>query len=206
MTTPPVFPQLAGQGWSVHKRPTFSTRVASHVSGREVRSPLYAGTLYAFEVTFDALASNGQTSGALQALGPTSLQALLGFYLQCQGQLGTFLYVDPTDCVAIGQPFATGDGVATSFPLQRTIGSFTEPVSYATQIDAVYVNGVVAAGCTLVAPNAVGFPTAPAAGAILSADFGYAFLCRFTDDQQDFENVMLGLWALTSLKFRSIRP
>ena len=78
MTTPPLFPQLAGQGWSVHKRPSFSTRVASHVSGREVRSSLYAGTLYEFELTFDALASNGLTTGAAAALGATSLQTLLG--------------------------------------------------------------------------------------------------------------------------------
>ena len=41
MTTPPSFPSLAGQGWSVHKKPIFSTIVASHVSGREVRDALY---------------------------------------------------------------------------------------------------------------------------------------------------------------------
>jgi hypothetical protein len=206
VTTPPLFPQLAGQGWSVHKRPTFSTRVASHVSGREVRASLYAGTLYEFELTFDALASNGLATGAAASLGPTSLQTLLGFYLQCQGQLGTFLYVDPTDNGAHGQVFGTGDGATTSFTLQRTLGGFTEPVSYATQLTAAYVNGIVQAGCALVAPNVVTFPIAPAIGATLSADFTYAFLCRFLDDQQDFENVMSGLWTLESLKFRSIRP
>jgi hypothetical protein len=203
VTTPPLFPQLAGQGWSVHKRPSFSTRVASHVSGREVRASLYAGTLYEFELTFDALASNGF---ATTALGSTSLQTLLGFFLQCQGQFGTFLYSDPTDSTAQGQVFATGDGVATRFTMQRTLGGFTEPVSYVTQLNAVYANGVVQAGCGLIAPNIVSFPIAPAAGAALSADFSYAFLCRFLDDQQDFENVMNGLWTLSALKFRSIRP
>ena len=205
MTTPPLFPQLAGQGWSVHKRPTFSTRVASHVSGREVRSSLYAGTLYEFEVTFDGLASNGLATGAAAALGATSLQTLLGFYLQCQGQFGTFLYSDPTDNAAHGQVFGAGDGTTKTFVLQRTLGGFTEPVSYAIQLIAVYVNGIVQAGCALVAPNIVTFTTAPAAGATLSADFTYAFLCRFLDDQQDFENIMSGLWQLQSLKFRSVR-
>ncbi len=205
MTTPPVFPQLAGQGWSVHKRPTFATRVASHVSGREVRVPLYAGTLYEFEVTFDALASTAQAGGA-SALEPSSLQTLLGFYLQCQGQLGTFLYVDPTDNVARGQSFAVGDGATSAFPLQRTLGAFTEPVSTVTQLDAAYSNGVAAPGCGLSGPNLLVFPAPPPAGATLSADFSYAFLCRFLDDQQDFENVASGLWTLSSLKFRSIRP
>ena len=199
----PNFPTLAGQGWSVHKRPTFSTRVASHVSGREVRGALYAATLYEFELTFDALASTPTT--ALSGLGPTSMQALLGFYLQCQGQLATFLYVDPTDSLAIGQVIATGDGTTASFTLVRTLGAFTEPVSYVTQVHAVYVNGAAQSGYSLAAPNVVAFAAAPSAGAIVSADFTYAFLCRFLDDQQDFENVMNGLWSVGSLKFRSVR-
>ena len=61
--TPLTFPQLPGQGWSVHKRPSFSTRVASHVSGREVRSALYAATLYEFELTFDGLVAGGGFGG-----------------------------------------------------------------------------------------------------------------------------------------------
>ncbi len=63
MTAPPSFPTLPGQGWSVHKRPTFSTRVASHASGREVRSPLYAGTLYEFELTYEGLSSGAAYAG-----------------------------------------------------------------------------------------------------------------------------------------------
>lgn len=203
MTTPPLFPQLAGQGWSVHKRPSFSTRVASHVSGREVRSAFYAATLYEFELTFDALAAT--SSGAFAGLGTNSLPTLLGFYLQCQGQLGTFLYTDPSDSVARGQAIGTGDGSTPSFTLVRTLGPFTEPVSYATQVNAVYVNGVAQSGWTFAAPNALILATAPAAGALVTADFSYAFLCRFLDDQEDFENVMSGLWRVASLKFRSVR-
>ena len=202
MTTPPLFPQLAGQGWSVHKRPTFSTRIASHVSGREVRSSLYAGTLYEYELTFDGLAS---TAGATNGLGPASLQTLIGFFLQCQGQFGTFLYADPTDGSVQGQGIATGDGATASFVLQRTIGAFTEPVSYVIQLGAAYVNGVAQSGAALVGTNTLKLAAPPAAGSIVSADFSYAFLCRFLDDSQDFENIMSGLWTLSSLKFRSVR-
>jgi hypothetical protein len=203
LTTPPIFPQLAGQGWSVHKRPTFSTRVASHVSGREVRSSLYATTLYEFELTFDALTTN--SGGSFVGLGAASLQTLLGFYLQCQGQLGTFLYLDPSDSVAKTQAIATGDGITTSFALCRTLGTFTEPVSWVTQLTAVYVNGTLSSGWTLATPNILTLASAPAAGATVSADFTYAFLCRFLDDQEDFENVMSGLWTVSTLKFRSVR-
>jgi hypothetical protein len=74
----PIFPTLPGQGWSVKKKPTFSTRVASHSSGREVRLSLYAHALYAFELTFDGLDSSGANPG-LQA---QSLQQLMGFWLR----------------------------------------------------------------------------------------------------------------------------
>lgn len=199
---PPTLPQLPGQGWSVHKRPSFSTRVASHVSGREVRSPLYAATLYEFELTFDALGSAASNGG----LGAASLQQLLGFVLACQGQLSPFLYVDPTDNAVARQPIATGDGVTTGFPVVRTLGGATEPVSWATSLANVTVAGIPGTGWSLVAPNTLAFAAAPAAGAAVVADVGYAFLCRFLDDQQDFENVMAGLWQVQSLKFRSVRP
>jgi uncharacterized protein (TIGR02217 family) len=200
MSTPPSFPVLAGQGWSVHKRPTFSTRVANHVSGREVRQPLYAYTLYEFELTFDALASDA-------APGLGALQSLMGLYLQCEGQYGTFLYTDPTDNAVAGQGIATGDGATTSFTLQRTLGGFIEPVSWVSSVANVYLNGVAQpSGWTLTQLNTLSFTTAPASGAVITADFAYAFVCRFLDDQEDFEEFMSGLWQVQSLKFRSVKP
>jgi uncharacterized protein (TIGR02217 family) len=198
--TIPTFPTLPGQGWSVKKTPTFSTRLASHSSGREVRASLYAHALYQFELTFNALDS----SGAWPALQAQSLQSLMGLWLTCAGQLGTFLYTDPSDYQATAQAIATGDGVTTSFTLGRTIGGFYEPVSYVTALGAVTVAGTTTAA-TLSQPNTLTFATAPASGAAIAATFQYAFLCRFLDDQAEFENFMAGLWKVGSLKFRSVR-
>jgi uncharacterized protein (TIGR02217 family) len=203
MTTPPSFPTLPGQGWSVHKRPTFSTRVASHVSGREVRTPLYADTLYEFELTYDGLSSSSSYPG----LTNQSLQSLLGFYLQCQGQYGSFLYTDPTDDMVTGQLVGIGDGSTETFTLQRTLGGFTEPVSWVSSIAQVYLNGVAqTSGWSLGQPNSLVFTAAPGTGTAITADFSYAFICRFLDDQEDFENIMNGLWTVSSLKFRSVKP
>jgi len=196
-----IFPTLPGQGWSVKKTPTFSTCVASHSSGREVRAPLYAHALYQFELSFDALDSSGANAG-LQA---QSLQTLMGFWLSCGGQLGTFLYIDPTDNSATGQTIATGDGATTRFVLGRAIGGYFEPVSYVTSIANVSVGGVATTGYTLTAPNAIVFATAPGAGAVISADIGYGFQCRFLDDTAEFENFMSGLWKIGGLKFRQVR-
>lgn len=203
MSTPPSFPSLAGQGWSVHKRPTFSTRVASHVSGREVRQSLYAATLYEFELSFDGLASGADYAG----LGSDSLQSLMGLYLQSEGQYGTFLYSDPTDNQVAGQAIATGDGSTTSFTFMRTLGGFIEPVSWVASVANVYLNGVAqSSGWSLSQPNVLTFSAAPGAGIAITADFSYAFLCRFLDDQEDFEEFMAGLSRVRSLKFRSVKP
>jgi hypothetical protein len=72
VTTPPSFPTLAGLGWSVHKKPVFSTIVASHASGREVRDPLYQNPIWQFELTFDAMDS---TANTYPGAGANSLQA-----------------------------------------------------------------------------------------------------------------------------------
>ena len=202
MTIPPSFPVLPGQSWSVHKRPTFSTRVASHVSGREVRAPFYSQTLYEFELTFDGLAS----TAAYPGLGTNSLQSLMGLYLQVQGQFGTFLYTDPADNVVTGQAIATGDGATKVFTFVRTLGGAAEPASWVTSVSNVYLNGVnQPSGWTLTTPNTLTFTAAPGNLVAITASFSYAFNCRFLDDQEDFENFMSGLWMVRSLKFRSVK-
>jgi hypothetical protein len=197
------FPALPGLSWSVHKRPSFLTRVASHVSGREVRLPFYAVTLYEFELTIEGMDSNGAYPG----LGVNSLQSLMGLYIKCQGQFGTFLYTDPTDNAVTGQAIATGDGSTTVFTFVRTLSGATEPASWVTSVSNVYLNGVnQPSGWTLTTPNTLTFTTAPGNLVAITASFSYAFNCRFLDDQEDFENIMSGLWQLQSSKFRSVKP
>lgn len=191
-----------GQGWSVNKRPSFSTRVATHISGREVRAPFFSHPLYEFELTFDGLDSNGSFPG----LGPNSFQSLIGLYLQCQGSCGTFLYTDPTDCSVTAQQVGTGTGSQAVFVFQRPLGSVVEPVSYVTSVSNVYLNGVIQpSGWSLTQPRTLIFTSPPGNGTTVSATFNYAFECRFLDDQVDFENFMSGLWKVESLKFRSVK-
>ena len=203
MSTPPLFPALAGQGWSVHKKPLFSTLVASHVSGREVRDPLYQNPIWQFELSFDGL---GSDSLSYPGVGAQSLQGLLGFFLQCQGQYATFLYVDPTDNMVTNQVIATGDGVTTAFTFSRLLGGFLEPVGWVTSVSQLSVGGVAqSSGWSLDPPNGLAFANAPASGAPILASFSYAFECRFEDDSVDFEQFMQNLWRVDSLKFRSVR-
>ncbi len=134
-----------------------------------------------------------------------SLQTLIGFFLIAQGQLNSFLYVDPTDSVVSGQTVGAGDGATTAFTLGRAIGGFYEPVSYVTGISSVTVNGAATGAYAFTAPNMITFSSAPASGAAIAWTGTYAFQCRFLDDQLDFEEIMSGLWQNKSVKFRSIR-
>lgn len=199
----PEFPTLKGLGWSVTKTPLNSTRVASHVSGREVRASLYAQPLYQFELVVNAL-----DSGNSYNVGAQSLQALMGLFNQVQGQFGTFLYTDPSDCAVSAQPTGQGDGTTTAFTLYRSLGPSSEPVSWVKAVSAVYFNGVVqdASGYALSQPNTLTFTAAPGAGVEITADFTYGFQCRFISDSQDFEEFMSGLWQVSSLKFKSVKP
>jgi len=196
-----IFPTLPGQGWSIKKTPSFSTRVASHSSGREVRASLFAHALYQFELSFDALDSSGANAG----LQTKSLQSLMGFWMSCGGQQGTFLYVDPTDYAVAAQTIGTGDGATKQFVLGRAIGGFYEPASYVTAITGVTVAGTATSAYAFTAPNLITFTTAPASGAIIAATFTYAFQCRFLDDAAEFENFASGLWKIGGLKFRQVR-
>ena len=196
------WPVLPGQAWSVHKRPIFSTIVAPHVSGREVRVQNWQFPLWEFEASFDALASD---SASNPGLGAQSMQAVMGLFLQCQGQFATFLYVDPTDKAVNSQAIGVGDGVTTNFTLGRTLGGFFEPCSWVTGVTPL-LNGLIqASGFTLLTPNILSFSTAPAIGVVLTATINYAYLCRFLSDTQDFEQFMQNLWTVKSVKFRSVR-
>src|ERR1700733_12673634 len=125
MITPPSLPTLPGLAWSRHKKPAFNTRIASHASGREVRVALMNYPLYEFEAAYEGLTSS---ASGFAGLGASSLQNLMGFFLQLQGQFGTFLYTDPDDSTVTGQGIGVGDGTTTAFTFVRALGAFAEPV------------------------------------------------------------------------------
>jgi hypothetical protein len=153
MTTPPSFPSLPGLGFSVHKKPTNSSRVATHVSGRDVRVPLYTYRLWEFELTIEGLDSGGVFSG----LGLNSLQTLMGFHGLCLGQANPFLFTDPTDNSVTAQDLGEGDGTTTDFTFLRTQGGYVvDPVGWVTSVTNVYFNGVAIPQAGWSAPSAPG--------------------------------------------------
>ena len=159
--------------------------------------------LYEFEAAYSALASCRFVSGPWCDRSAK----LAGFFLQLLGQFGTFLYADPDDHAVTGQGIGVGDGSTTSFMMVRALGGFAEPVGWVTSIANVYLNGAAqsSGSYSRTAPNTLVFGSAPGSGIPITADFSYAFNCRFLDDQMDFEEFMSNLWKLDSMKFRSVK-
>lgn len=54
-------------------------------------------------------------------------------------------------------------------------------------------------------PGVLSFATAPASGAVISADFSYYFPCRFTIDNLTFEKFMAALYSTKKLTFVSVK-
>lgn len=204
MTTIPTFPTLKGQSWSVHRTPKWATQSMAYASGRESRAPSYQFPIWEFELTFDGLDSGSKFAG----LGAASLQTIMGFFLSAQGQAGNFLFVDPDDSYIAGQALGTGDGAATTFTIVRTLGGFVEPVGAIVSVGNVYLNGVYQpTGWTATSgkPCTLTFATAPGSGVAVTIDFTFAFICRFSDDVQDFEEFASMLWNFKTCKFESTR-
>jgi hypothetical protein len=108
------------------------------------------------------------------------------------------------------QWLGVGDGVTTTFPLIRSYGAYGEPVAGTSGISTVYFDGAPQPSDSWSATPgygpAVAFATAPAAGVVVSADFGALWLCRFAEDALDFEEFMAMLFALNTVKLTTVRP
>ncbi len=204
LDTPPgsgvyaTFPQLIGQGWSLHYAPRFSTRALAHVSGREMRNARLCSPLYDIDLTFDCLRDDA---------GFADLQKVVSFINENAGQARPFLFMPPAELASFsGAPLGVGDGRTLSFIITRAIGGFIENVQAVIGVPTVYVNGAPSSGATLsILPATVTFAQAPPAGSALTVDFTLAHLVRFVDDSQDLEQFMSTFWALKSLKLEMVR-
>ncbi|HEV2162236.1 MAG TPA: DUF2460 domain-containing protein [Stellaceae bacterium] len=197
--TQPVFPALAGLGWSVKRAPVWKTRAQQAISGKETRLADWSYPAWQWELTFDFLRATPSAA---------EFQSLVGFFNQCRGAFGAFLYADADDNAVADQAIGTGDGATTVFQLARSFGGFIEPVLAPNTVSAVYLGGVVQTPSAYSVDSTTGlltFTAAPASGAAITADFTYYFRCRFVEDTVDFEKFMATLYRAQKLAFVSLK-
>jgi uncharacterized protein (TIGR02217 family) len=200
-----VFPVVRGLGWSLVKRPTFSTMSAMSQSNKEVRALNAQNPKWEFELTWNYL--KDYDINAPENNPYTDFATILGFYLQRQGHFDSFLFDDPDDNTVVGQLIGTGDGTATKFQLSRNFGGFNEAIQAVRGTPVIRVNGVVKVVTTDFVVGSTGIVTflsgAPAPAARVEADFSYYFRVTFKDDSLDFENFMNKLWELKTVVLTS---
>jgi uncharacterized protein (TIGR02217 family) len=195
-----TFPSVPTLGWSVTLSPIFSTAAGLHVSGREVRAAKFASPLWAVELNYDLL----------RMVSPnTELQEVVGFFEECGGEASSFYFEPPTLSPACAHALGVGGGVTATFAFIVSVGGAAIAPANVGTVSAVYLDGVAQSSgftvnATAFAPS-VTFATAPPAGVAVTADFHWYFLCRFDDDSADTEEFMAALYALQSLKLRTVR-
>lgn len=132
MTTD-VFPTLAGLGWDAKKSPRLSTRIATSVGGKEIRSPQQALPRWAFSLSYPVLRNRPSAD---------DLGNILGFFLNHNGPADTWMFQDPSDYQLSTQVLGTGDGTTKDFTFTRQLGSadgcvYREPVGQVDTVSAV---------------------------------------------------------------------
>jgi len=189
---------LPGLAFSVHKKPLFKTNIHEAPSGKEVRNSMAQYPRWEFNLTYEFLEDK---TGA-----DSSLKTIMGFFMLCGGSFAAWLFKDPDDYLVVNGLCGVADGTITAFPFLRDMGGFPEQVGQVDQSNDinVYVDGVLQdPGDYTINGDEFIFTSAPSSGNV-TADFQFFFVCRFLEDQLDFEKFMDKLWQLQECDFRSI--
>jgi uncharacterized protein (TIGR02217 family) len=190
-----VFPDLIGCMFNRKRAPQFSNIIQKAVSGKITAVRLWEYPVRTYELAYDYL----------PAATPFDWQTLEGFYCQVGADFDNWLYSDPNDNSVVAQPLGTGTGSLATFQFVRTFGGFTEPIYHLNGAPAIYVNAVLQSSAyyTISSNGLLTFGSGhiPANGLTVTATFSYYFLCRFTNDSVDFNNIYENMFELQKLTF-----
>ncbi len=213
-----IFPTFRGLTWNRNRVSHFNSLLQTSVSGAQAATQLQVYPDYTYTLEYDALPSDSVS---------LEWQQLLGFWNFMGGRVGLFRFDDWEDNAVTAQGLGAGDGTTTQFQLYRTLGGFTEPVLAANVVNNVYLNGVVQSASTgtggyggggyggsgygsgpsdgwTVSNGVLTFSAAPAAEALVTADFSFYWVCRFPEDTLDANTLWYQFWALKKLQIKTV--
>lgn len=157
--------------------PNYSTDVVINHGGHEQRN-------------INWQAARGRYNVAHGVKTQAQLDALIAFFRARKGRAHSFRFKDWTDYRATGVVIGTGNGSATAFQLIKpySSGGITENRTITLPVTgtiAIYVNGILKTSgvSTSSTTGGVTFTTAPANGAIITADYEFDVPARFDTDQ-----------------------
>lgn len=209
-----VFPTLPGLAYSVHKVPTFSTRIQKSASGRESRIANWAYPEYRFTLSFEFLRDQRSVPSNQTPSAPfDELRQLEGFFLQRRGSAEPFWFTDPTDSIiasGVKQTIiASALAGVTDYVVPRAYGGFVEPVGAINAMN-LFVNGnfQVTPSYLVNVPydGWIRFGAAPTTGHPITWDGSFYFKVRFDRDEMDFDQFLYDLHKVGTVTLRTVRP
>jgi len=141
------------------------------------------------------------------------LKKLIAFFRARKGRAFGFRFKDWADYIATGQAVGTGDGANTSWQLYKTYtddAGYTEQRKITKPVNGtvkVYVDGVLQTTGYSVdyATGVLAFYVAPAAGAIITADFEFDIPARFDSDKMEVNIKDFNVYSWDSVEVVEIR-
>lgn len=204
-----IFPTLP-IGFPVKVTPTMDTTVGTTKSLREVRVANQEFPLWDIEILFEGLKDQTQNETPyVPFVGQQQYEELVQLWLMMYGQSNVFAFDCPWDNSRENQQIAFGDGTSLTFTVIRTWGvdgtATFAPVGLINNVIGVEINGITVNPIDYsIDRNKITFTTPPANGAPITMTFSYYYLCRFVEDEQDFEEFGKNRWTVPSLKMRAV--
>jgi uncharacterized protein (TIGR02217 family) len=195
---PDLLPVVPGQGLTAQRAPLFSTDVQTARSGRERRMANWPVPRWLYQVGFEVL----RDRTALPELAK-----FMGFFSNHQGRAKEFFFLDPSDTAIVDQAIGIGNASNKDFYLLRNTGygndTFLERVMGTLDAPVVKVGGSVVTA-TLGAYGKISLAAAPANTAVVTWSGTGLRLVRFEEDQLTTAQLAYQLWALGTLKLRTV--
>ena len=180
--------------------PERRTQIVELASGDEERNASWANSRRRFDVAYGIRRTD-------------DLAVVVAFFEARNGRLHGFRFKDWSDYRATAQALGTGDGVRTAFQLIKRYVSggdadirvITKPVAGTTKIS---LDGTPqTAGWSVdTATGLVTFVSAPANGAVVSADFEFDVPARFDTDRLEFRLETHDLMVWEQIPIIEVRP
>ena len=205
----PIFPSLPA-GYPVKVGIIMDTVIGTTKSLREMRVAQQTYPLWDIEIPFYELLDQTQNQTPyVPFIGDHDYEQLCQLWLQMYGQTNVFGFNCPWDNSRTNQQIGTGDGATITFTVYRTWGvgstATVAPVGLINTVSQVQVNGVtISPSNYTIGRDSITFATAPGAGLPVTMTFSYYYLCRFVEDEQDFEEFAKNRWTVPSLKFQAV--
>jgi len=201
-----LFPRLKGVGWGTtiahnHFYTDVIARSGRSVSVQHAAQPVTKITIsYSDDGFLDDFKPAPTKDGSVVY---SDYITMLGFFNYHGGGAQRFLFQGVSDrerreYSRRGERQFIGDGATKIFQLVRNVGIFAESIYWPMAAPTVYVNGVAqaAASITALGNGQYQFAGAPAANAVVTADFVFAYRCKFDAKELSFKNWCEGYWSV----------